>query len=87
MTTAWNIEYILIFYLKQKYVGVIITDDQKDECDTRHQVKSVYSSENAIVQKFKHSIVEVKVKLCKSYCNSSIVHTSGLLENSYLLII
>ena len=71
--------YVPCFYLnsvellvteKQKYLGVIITCDQEDNCDIKRQIKSVYSRGNVLIRKFKHCTDNVKLKLFSSYCNS-----------------
>ena len=71
--------YVPKFYLKgsvlscvdkQKYLGVYISDDQKDDCDISRQIKAVYTRGNILINKFKHCSEDVKVKLFTSYCTS-----------------
>ena len=64
---------------KQKYLGVYISDDQKDGCNTciSRWIKAVYTHGNIIFNKFKHCSKVVTVKLFISYCNSSIVLNCG----------
>jgi hypothetical protein len=61
---------ILTIADKVKYLGVIITNDQKGDCDIKRQMKSIYCRGNILIKKFKHCSEDVKVKLFKSYCTS-----------------
>lgn len=55
---------------KEKYLGVIVTEDQKDDCDIKRQIRSIYSRGNILIRRFKHCSDDVKLKLFRSYCNS-----------------
>ena len=54
----------------QKYLGVFITDNLKDDNDMCRQVKSVYAKGNILVRKFYKCSMEVKARLFKAYCCS-----------------
>ena len=52
---------------KDKYLGVHISDDQKDDFDIYQQIKVVCICVNIIINKVKYCCEEVKVKLFMLY--------------------
>ena len=70
--------HLSVFYLngavldkvsKQIYMGIIVTDDQKDNCNIQRQVKYVCSHGNVIIKRFNFYSDDANVKLFTSYCN------------------
>jgi len=55
---------------EEKYLGCIISDDFKDDCDIYRQMRSLYSRGNLIVKNFKFCSEDVKLQLFRSYCNN-----------------
>ena len=53
-----------------KYLGVHITTDQKDDRSIRQQCRNIYSRGNTIIRNFKHCSDAVKCQLFKSFCTS-----------------
>ena len=53
-----------------KYLGVIISNDLKDDLDIKRQIRGVYARGNAIVKCFRQCTPEVKTVLFKTYCTS-----------------
>ena len=60
----------LKFVSEHKYLGIIITDELKDDRDIKQQTHALYARGNMIISKFRKCDVNVKVKLFSSYCNS-----------------
>ena len=56
--------------IDRKYLGVIITDDLRNDSDIKRQIKSVYVKGNVLVRKFSKCTAEVKARLFKAYCSS-----------------
>ena len=54
----------------QKYLGVFISEDSKDDLDIERQMKSVYARGNSLIRKFKACCVDVKAKLFKAFCSN-----------------
>ena len=44
---------VLKWITEDKYLGVTISDDFKDDLDIKQQIKSLYAKGNTIVRKFK----------------------------------
>ena len=66
-----------IFYLsdvplpwvkEHKYLGVILSDDNYDDVDTRRQTRSLYARGNTTVRKFGNCLDSVKIRLFTTYC-------------------
>jgi hypothetical protein len=53
-----------------KYLGVYITENQKDDTSIEHQMKNLYIRGNMIIRNFKHCCESVKCQLFKSFCTS-----------------
>ena len=53
-----------------KYLGMIISDNKKDDLDMKRQMCSIYARGNVLVKKFSNCTDDVKIKLFKSYCTS-----------------
>ena len=53
-----------------KYLGVHIATDQKDDRSIRQQCRNIYSRGNTIIRNFKHCSDAVKCQLFKSFCTS-----------------
>jgi hypothetical protein len=53
---------------EQKYLGVILSNDYKDNLDIKRQIKSFYAYGNTLVRKFSKCSTDVKVNLFKTYC-------------------
>ena len=60
----------LIRVYTQKYLGVILCEEQKDDLDIQRQIKSIYCKGNILIKRFKNCSDDVKIKLFKSYCTS-----------------
>ena len=54
----------------QKYLGVIISNNNKDDKDILRQMRSFYARGNIIARKFNKCSPEVKVQLFKTYCSN-----------------
>ena len=50
-----------------KYLGVMISNDCKDELDIQRQIKSYYTKGNMIIRKFRKCSEPVKIQLFKTY--------------------
>ena len=68
-----------IFYLNEtpidvvvnhNYLGVIISDNRKDDLDIKRQIRSIYARGNTILKYFRHCTHEVKCTLFKTYCTN-----------------
>ena len=53
-----------------KYLGVVITDDMKDDVDIAKQMRLMYARGNSLIRRFSHCSNEVKIKLFKAYCSN-----------------
>ena len=53
-----------------KYLGVHIATDQKDDRSIGQQCRNIYSRGNTIIRNFKHCSDAVKCQLFKSFCTS-----------------
>ena len=53
-----------------KYLGVIFSDDMKDDCDIKRQIRTLYMQGNSIIKCFRHCSTEVKCLLFKTFCTS-----------------
>ena len=53
--------------VEQKYLGVFITSDFKDDRDIKRQIRAIYSRGNTLISKFRKCSNEVKVQLFMSY--------------------
>ena len=54
---------------EHKYLGCIIAENFKDDCDISRQMRSLYARGNTIVRNFRYCSAEVKLQLFKSYCS------------------
>ena len=61
----------LMLVNKHKYLGVILSCDQKDDLDIRRQIRILYARGNMIIKFFRHCSKEVKCTLFKTYCTNS----------------
>ena len=53
-----------------KYLGVIISEDLKDDCDIKRQMKGFYARGNTVIRNFKSCSTSVKIQLFKTYFSS-----------------
>jgi len=53
-----------------KYLGVFISDNLRDDNDINRELRAIYARGNVLIKKFIMCTDDVKVKLFKSYCNS-----------------
>ena len=53
-----------------KYLGVYIATDRKDDRSIRQRCRNIYSRGNTIIRNFKHCSDAVKCQLFKSFCTS-----------------
>ena len=53
---------------KEKYLGLELSDDLKDDQDLMRQLRCIYSYGNMITKKFKCCSDDIKIKLFKTYC-------------------
>ena len=51
-----------------KYLGVMLSNDMKDDADMNRHLRSFYARSNVILRKFHHCSVSIKVNLIKTYC-------------------
>ena len=51
-----------------KYLGVILSNDMKDDADMNRHLRSFYARSNVIFRKFHHCSASIKVILIKTYC-------------------
>ena len=51
-----------------KYLGVLLSQDMKDEADMNRHLRSFYTRTNVIFRKFHHCTASIKVNLIKTYC-------------------
>ena len=61
---------VLTWVETQKYLGVIISNNYKDDKDIMRQIRSFYARGNIIARKFNKCSPEVKVQLFKTYCSN-----------------
>ena len=59
---------ILAWVQEQKYLGVMLSDNQKDDCDVLRQMRSFYSRGNTLIRKFRTCSSQVKSQLFKTNC-------------------
>ena len=52
-----------------KYLGVILSNNLKDDRDISRQCKSIYGRGNILISRFSKCSMEVKVTLFKTYCS------------------
>ena len=55
---------------KHKYLGVILSDDNRDDLDIKRQIRSVNARGNTILKNIRHCTHEVKCTLFKTYCTN-----------------
>lgn len=55
---------------KEKYLGHIINEEQRDDSDIERQVASIYARGNLLIRKFKYCTSNVKSQLFKTFCSS-----------------
>ena len=51
-----------------KYLGVILSNNLKDDSDIMRQLRCLYASSNILLRKFAHCSLDVKLKLVQSFC-------------------
>ena len=51
-----------------KYLGVLLSQDMKDDADMSRHLRSFYARSNVIFRKFHHCSASIKVNLIKTYC-------------------
>ena len=51
-----------------KYLGVVLSQDMKDDADMSRHLRSFYARSNVIFRKFHHCSASIKVNLIKTYC-------------------
>ena len=51
-----------------KYLGVMLSNDMKDDADMNRHLRSFYARSNVIFRKFHHCSASIKVNLIKTYC-------------------
>ena len=51
-----------------KYLGVVLNNTFRDDCDIQRQLRSLYASANTIMSKFAFCSLSVKCLLVESYC-------------------
>ena len=61
---------ILEYSSVQKYLGVLINSNFNDNDDQKRQLKSIYSSGNILIRKFRQCTDDVKDHLFQMYCTS-----------------
>ena len=54
--------------LQKKYLGVIISNNLKDDEDILRHLRNVYARSNSIIRKCHHSSDAVKLHLFHAYC-------------------
>ena len=59
---------ILRYVDHEKYLGVMISNDGKNDKDINRQMRSIYGRGNMIVRNFKHCTDTVKIQLFKTFC-------------------
>ena len=50
-----------------KYLGVLLSQDMKDDADMSRHLRSFYARSNVIFRKFHHCSASIKVNLIKTY--------------------
>ena len=55
---------------KCTYLGVLITDNLKDNDDINRQLHAIYARGNVIIRRFSNCTDKVKIKLFNAYCRS-----------------
>ena len=51
-----------------KYLGVMLSNDMKDDADMNRHLRRFYATSNVIFRKFHHCSASIKVNLIKTYC-------------------
>ena len=51
-----------------KYLGVLLSQDMKDDADMNRHLLGFYARSNVIFRKFHHCSASIKVNLIKTYC-------------------
>ena len=51
-----------------KYLGILLSQDMKDDADMSRHLRSFYARSNVIFRKFHHCSASIKVNLIKTYC-------------------
>ena len=59
---------LLSYNEHQKYLGVFISDNCKNDKDMNRQMRSLYGRGNVIIRNFKHCTEHVKIQLFMSFC-------------------
>ena len=58
----------LVYTDNIKYLGVILSNNLKDDSDIMRQLRCLYASSNILLRKFAHCSLEVKLKVVQSFC-------------------
>jgi len=61
---------LLSYNEHQKYLGVFISDNCKNDKDMNRQMRSLYGRGNVIIRNFKHCTEQVKIQLFMSFCSN-----------------
>ena len=59
------------FVTSHKYLGVLISDNLKDDCDIKRQIKALYARGNMLTHKFHFCSDNVKRCLFRTFCTSN----------------
>ena len=54
--------------MSHKYLGVLISEDGRDDIDIQRQTRGIYARGNMILKYSRHCSTEVKCSLFKTYC-------------------
>ena len=61
---------ILSVVSNEKYLGVILSDELKDDKDLMRQLRCIYSYGNMLVKKFKKCSDNIKTHIFRTYCSN-----------------
>lgn len=53
-----------------KYLGMYISENRKDSCDMKRQIRGIYARGNVLLKRFRHCNEQTKAKLFNSYCSN-----------------
>ena len=60
----------LTYVYTVKYIGLVFSENKKDDEDMLKQLRSLYVKSNKVISMFNHSWLMLKLLLIKSYCTS-----------------
>ena len=66
----WLNDKVIKQVKEQVYLGVVITDDYRDDITIEREIKALYSRGNALLRKFAKCSEQVKIRLFQTYCCS-----------------